>query len=380
MKRVLIVQRMLPHYRVPFFEQLRERLASEEIALELVVGQPTKGGAAKRDEARLSWATTVNNRYLRSGPGRHLVWQPVWRRAQEADLVVVEQASRLIVNYLLLAKRRFGGPKVAFWGHGVNLDRKSASRMGEAVKRKMAPLADWWFCYTDGTARRLEAVGVRSDRMTVVQNAIDVQELRKMAVEVSDGDKKSLRASLGIGEGVVALSLGSIYPGKRPDYLVEVGDQIRNAIPDFHLVVIGDGPNRSTIDVAAITRPWLHPVGMLSGEPMVAHASLASLLLNPGVVGLAVVDGFALGLPTVTCDLELHGPEIEYLVDGVNGVILERNTSPAEFAASVARLLSDADLLARLQSGCHQSAAELSIEAMVDHFASGLHDALSADR
>src|SRR5258706_14380159 len=111
------------------------------------------------------------------GHGRHLVWQRVRRRARGADLVVVEQASRLIVNYLLLAKRRFGGPKVAFWGHGIALDRSSASRMGEAVKRKMAPRADWWFCYTEGTARRLEAVGVRPDRMTVVQNAIDVQEL-----------------------------------------------------------------------------------------------------------------------------------------------------------------------------------------------------------
>ena len=39
---VAIVQRRLPHYRVPLFEQLRERLQADGIRLRLLHGEPTE--------------------------------------------------------------------------------------------------------------------------------------------------------------------------------------------------------------------------------------------------------------------------------------------------------------------------------------------------
>lgn len=377
MKRVVVVQRVLTHYRVPFFEGLRERLASNGVTLELVVGQSTTAASTKRDEATLAWATQVDNRYLPIGLGNHLVWQPVVRVARRADLVVVEQASRLLVNYLLLANRRLGGAKVAFWGHGVNLDRESASRIGEVVKRSTAPWADWWFCYTAGTARLLADRGISSDRMTVVQNAVDVRELQAMVAAVTDAERYSVKAALGIEQGPVALCLGSIYPNKRPGYLIEAADEIKRALPGFHLVVVGDGPSRGTIDAAAVTREWLHPVGMLTGRPMVEYASIASVLLNPGLVGLSVLDAFALRLPMITCDLDLHSPEIEYLRDGFNGFILPRDTSPKQYGEQIVQLLTDEPLMARLRSGCVESAEEYSVESMVENFARGVLSALA---
>lgn len=380
MKRVLIVQRVLPHYRVPFFENLRESLAEDGVRLELAVGLPTKTDAAKRDDAHLGWAHEVHNRYIKVGRGKHVVWQPIWTFAKEAELVVVEQASRLLVNYLLLIRRRLGGPKVAFWGHGENLDRASASRIGEAVKRRMAPRADWWFCYTAGTARLLASAGVRREQMTVVQNAVDVRSLRALLGAVTDSERRSLRASLGIGDGPVALSLGSIYPSKRPRYLVESADQIQRMLPGFHLVIVGDGPDRAIIDTAAVTRPWLHPVGMRTGAELVRYASIASILLNPGLVGLAVLDAFALELPMITCDLDLHSPEIEYLTDGVNGLVLPSDATPEQFAIEAARVSVDADLLRRLREGCVTAASTYSIEAMVQNFRAGVVAVLSAPR
>jgi hypothetical protein len=99
--------------------------------------------------------------------------------------------------------------------------------------------------------------------------------------------------------------------------------------------------------------------------------------LNPGLVGLSVVDAFALQLPTMTCDLEMHSPEIEYLIDGVNGSVLPPDASPGEYAAEVVRTYADVQLLARLRAGCVDSAQHYSIETMVDNFARGLLDALS---
>ena len=45
MKRVLVVQESLPHYRVALFEGLRRSLAAEGVLLDLVHGRPSRVAA-----------------------------------------------------------------------------------------------------------------------------------------------------------------------------------------------------------------------------------------------------------------------------------------------------------------------------------------------
>ena len=100
-------------------------------------------------------------------------------------------------------------------------------------------------------------------------------------------------------------------------------------------------------------------------------------MLNPGLVGLSVLDAFALGLPMVTCDLPYHSPEIEYLVDGENGLVLAADTSAAEYGDNVAALMNDSDRLNRLSAGALASAEQYTVEEMVDRFATGILTALA---
>jgi glycosyltransferase involved in cell wall biosynthesis len=92
----------------------------------------------------------------------------------------------------------------------------------------------------------------------------------------------------------------------------------------------------------------------------------------PGVVGLTVIDSFALEVPMVTVDLPGHGPEIDYLTHGVNGIMLPTGTTPKEYAQAVHDLLADDALHERLQDGCRQGAQTYTIEKMVERFATGV--------
>jgi hypothetical protein len=100
--------------------------------------------------------------------------------------------------------------------------------------------------------------------------------------------------------------------------------------------------------------------------------------LNPGLVGLGVLDAFAMRLPVITCDLPYHSPEIEYLEHENNGLVLATDTSPELFGAEVTSLLLDRHRLRRLTSGAIQSAQRFSVEAMAERFANGVEMALSA--
>ncbi|MEP6878903.1 MAG: glycosyltransferase [Nitrosospira sp.] len=61
-----------------------------------------------------------------------------------------------------------------------------------------------------------------------------------------------LRAEIGAEDGTkIGLFCGSLYPDKRLDYMVEAADQIHAALPDFRLLIMGDGPSASEMNAAA---------------------------------------------------------------------------------------------------------------------------------
>ena len=101
MPTVTIIQRIVPHYRVPFFTRLAERLADDGIDFRLVYGQEYPGTVPTTSPVDASWAKRIENKYLAVANGQ-LVWQAAWNHAKTSDLVIVEQASSQLMNYWFL--------------------------------------------------------------------------------------------------------------------------------------------------------------------------------------------------------------------------------------------------------------------------------------
>ena len=175
--RVLFALEWLPGFTIELHQELRGLLAEEGIELAIVHGDPPGEIAARAPVASLDWATRVPNRTLAVGP-HGVFWQPVTDRSRAADLVIVDQASRALFNYWLLAQQRRGRTRMAFWGHGANLNRPRAIRAAEWVKRRMSSRAHWWFAHTEGARQRVRELGYPDERITVVQNASDTVSLR----------------------------------------------------------------------------------------------------------------------------------------------------------------------------------------------------------
>ena len=110
------------------------------------------------------------------------------------------------------------------------------------------------------------------------------------------------------------------YQAKRLGFLIEACERVRASGIDLHLAIVGDGPEKQSLERISYEVPRLDVVGSAHGERKALFLSLAECMAIPGVVGLAVVDAFAHECPLVTTDIPGHGPEIEYLVDGVNGL------------------------------------------------------------
>jgi glycosyltransferase involved in cell wall biosynthesis len=276
--------------------------------------------------------------------------------------VVVEQANRHLLNYRVLAPYLLRGrPRLVLWGHGADLQTTGRrGRAAERVKRAVSRRPFWWLAYTEGSAGRVARNGFPRERITVVQNAVDVA-LPESRVDRVPGQ---------------CVYVGSLYPNKRIDFLLEAARVAVGLRPDFRLVVIGDGEDRGLVERAAADHDWLDFRGPGFGAATARVLGESSLLLLPGLVGLAIVDSFAHECPLVTVDLPFHSPEVEYLEDGVNGVRLPAGTTPVQYGRAVADLLGDEARLEGLRRGCREAAGRYTLAAMVDNVAEGLLEAL----
>ncbi|MFM2199532.1 MAG: hypothetical protein RLZZ505_2964 [Verrucomicrobiota bacterium] len=370
MPTVLIIQEHMPAFRVPFYERLHELLAERGVALRLIYAPNQRNTFLKRE---LSWAEPVAMRWF--GP---IAWQPVLAKSSGQDLVIVQQEMKYAVNPLLQIWSRFGGPKVAYWGHGRNFQKQPETGVGGAIKRLLSRRVDWWFAYNDLSARVVKDFGFPPERITSVGNAVDTTGMRKRLGELAPEEISTLRESHGIFSENVAVYTGGLYPNKRVGFLLEAARMIRAAIPDFELIIIGDGPERAMAAEAAQAEPWIHYLGSKNDHDKVPFWAMAKLLLMPGLVGLVVVDSFALGVPLVTTDFPFHSPEIDYLKDGENGCIVNCGEDVRAYAEAVVSLLQNPTRLGAMKEGALRSAGLHTIENMAKNFAEGVMRCLSS--
>jgi glycosyltransferase involved in cell wall biosynthesis len=369
--KVTILQLRLPHYRVALFGRLRDMLAEQDIELCLVHGQGSKTESTRQDEGFVDWAVQVKNKYW-SVLGRELCWQPFPKDLQDSDMVVLSQENRILSNYPLLLNRLiFQRKNLAYWGHGANLQSTAPKGGRELWKRMLLTQVDWWFAYTDRTAQILKKAGYPDSQITCLNNAIDTTKFQNDLKNVAESTLKIVKGRFGIGDyQKIGLFCGSLYPEKKLNLLVNAADLIHQRIPEFVLFVIGDGPSGSKLHQEFKTRPWAHCVGVKRGVEKAVYFRLAHVMLNPGALGLHILDAFNAGLPLISTKESLHGPEIVYLKHAQNGFLVADN--PRDYADTVIQLLLNANYYRLIVNNAKSSAPQYTLDKMVQNFADGI--------
>ena len=373
-KTVVVTQLRLTHYRVAFFEALRRLLAARGVNLILVYGQPDPREIGKLDEGMIDWAVHVKNYYWRVN-NKFLAWQPFPAELKNADLIVVTQENRILSNYFHLLRRVVVRSRVAFWGHGANLQGQNRKGLKERFKQWTTNRVDWWFAYTQMSADLVGASGFPIGRITVLNNSVDTSDLQRQRQTVTPEETQALRKSLGFGTGPVGAFLGSLYAYKRLDFLFAAADGIRQGVPDFNLLIVGDGNERDKVNAWCADRPWARWVGSRFGREKAAYISVAQVMLNPGLVGLGILDSFVCEVPMLTTTCGIHSPEIAYLENGINGVITSDDLEV--YVSTCVHLLHDAQRLEALRTGCSSSAKKYTVENMARRFADGVVHAIA---
>lgn len=374
MKKVTLLQNRLFHYKVELFEQLREKLKSLDIELNLVHGQASMAEKVRKDEGEIAWAHVVKNKYW-TVYGKDLCWQPFPESLKDSDLIILMQENRILSNYVFLFKSFVSQQKIAYWGHGANLQSLAPRGLREQWKKFWLLHVNWWFAYTQYTVNILTNAGYSKKRITCLNNAIDNKKFISDLNNVTSEKLKEILDELNINDShKVGVFCGSLYTEKKLDLLVQAAELIHEQVPEFILIVIGDGPSAPQLREQLGSHSWAHCVGVKKGIEKAAFFRLSEVILNPGAVGLHVLDAFCAALPMITTKNSLHGPEVVYLEHGINGFLT--SDDPNDYANTVIKLLIDSSEWERISSNAKSSSIKYTLENMVKNYADGILRAL----
>ncbi len=278
-------------------------------------GAPEPGNGVIAAKAPFAFKSEfVRNRFLRVF-GRSLVYQPVFFRIAFGgfDALVIGHEIKYFMNVVLLYWFRAMGKPVLFWGFGTGQDfhdqdrgplGRAVTRLINAAKRFLVRSASGYLAYTDSGVATVERAGMKRNRICVLNNTIDLDAEIAAHAAAQTLDRIAVRRQWGIApDAVVFTFVGRLLSGKRVEDLIRGVAALRAAGIDADAIIVGDGPERQTLEDEADGAPWCHFLGAVHDVGGISRIYRASnALVIPGYVGLAVNRGFAHGMPIITME------------------------------------------------------------------------------
>lgn len=352
--RIGIQQRVLPAYRLDFFDLLAQQF---EQGLEVFAGS-SKQGEGVVDSTALKVASfypadNVHFPVFRS----HLLWQKnflAWIGKCHPDCLIVELNPRNLATPRAVRWMHAQGKKVIGWGLGTPI-KGIFSTAKKAFWRRLIAGFDGVITYSSTGSGQFAALGFDPQKIFIAPNAVAPRPV-----------KPPVWRALHYKEGRPAiLFVGRLQYRKKVDTLLRACAMLPLEIkPDVR--IIGDGPARAEWEaLAKSVYPQAEFLGDLHGAELEPYWQQADLFVLPGTGGLAVQEAMSYGLPVMVG--EADGTQTD-LVRAENGWQLNSAT-PEELTKILTIAFSDVKLLRRMGLESYRIVAEeINLEAMVDAF------------
>lgn len=219
-----------------------------------------------------------------------------------------------------------------------HLDTKKI-RCWRIIQRQVAKHAQVVITPSQYLAKIVKGWGVDERKIKVIYNAY-------APITVKDG-KQTLRQKLGLNTPTI-ISIGRLVPWKGFVELIKILPEIHKQVQDVHLLIIGDGPDKTRLENIINDYHLQNNVillGQLPYHQTQSYIKAADLLvLNSSYEGLShvLLEGMAVGVPIVATDVGGNG---EVIQNGVNGLLVSFNNQQALIAAII-KCLTDKELVA----------------------------------
>jgi glycosyltransferase involved in cell wall biosynthesis len=372
--KILIFQKIIPHYRVPIFSCLAN-------ALNITVchGKELPNTFKKDIKDNLPFSHfSINNFYLSKKKATVLVQNvlpPLLRF--KPDVVIAEFALGIFSNYLLLCLKLLFRYKFLFWSHGY--DRRKGFNPKKSyldkIRTLLMDISDGVIVYSEDDKNIITPWVKKPDSIFVAPNTIHTDLYVKIRKKCENNGKQKLKEKWGIKSKKNIVFIGRLVKDKRVDFLIDVYDSINKSIRDCGLIVVGNGPEKNNLSNQAkiLGLKNIYFMGEIndiekSGEILY----ISDVMVNPGYVGLSVVHSFCFDLPVITQETGLkgpfHSPEVTYIKQGKTG-FFTANNDKYDMRIKIIDLLSNNEMQKQIKLNIRKLIKnECSVESMITSY------------
>ena len=236
------------------------------------------------------------------------------------------------------------------------------------LNRLLTPITDAFIAVADGHGDFLRDFERFPDqKVRVIRNGIDCARF------VPDPKARQLvRMELGLKRNTPVIGIvAALRPEKNHRMLLDVAARLRNRAGDLHWLIVGDGPERSSLEARSAKLGLCDRVRFLGTrqdtEQILASLDLFALCSDNEASPVSILEALACQVPVVATDV---GSVRESIVEGETGCLVPAGDAE-QMAARISRLIGDS--AARARMGCAGRAhvqQNGSLESMVEGYQS----------
>lgn len=238
--------------------------------------------------------------------------------------------------------------------HSGGLALPRLARWAEGVAWRSADLV---LPVTGVLAGHVMARGVPPARVQVIPNGINLAHFARAP------SPAEARERLGLGGRLVLGFTGFVRDWHGVDRIID-WMATADAPPNAHLLVVGDGPVRQTLEAQARQLGLADRVsftGVVHRDQVPAHVAAFDVALQPAVTPYAsplkLMEYLVLGKAIVAPAT----PNLEEILDDGENALLFDETRPESMTAALTRVCADGDLRQRLAHGAQQTVTRLDL-------------------
>ncbi|MBR1631295.1 MAG: glycosyltransferase family 4 protein [Paludibacteraceae bacterium] len=310
-RRIAILQPEIPHFRDEFFFGLKRDYECD-VYVYNTLEQSRKHGYCIHE----GLAQHLANLHC----GGFMLCNPFPLLRKKYDVLVLMLHPGHLMTWLLLLTKRLHRKKIILWGQGISVKRYLTEDVRPDRKLKgMIALSDGVWVYMDKQAEQWK---ILFPKKSIISLNNTISGVEKILSYVPLCSKKDLKQRYGMTESRILLFCARFdNPYRRVDLLMSVIERVE--ADDVGVVIIGQGQNKPDFS------GYLHvyDMGQVYDENMKRDLfTLADIYIQPGWVGLSVVEAMAYGLPVYTFKRSedvVQCVEYDYIIHGETGLIFD---------------------------------------------------------
>lgn len=319
MKKVLLVQPILSHYRESLFKLLTN---DNQIEFKIIAGKELNGIQVFNSNTNKIEASLINNSYQIKGYKFYFqrgIFKEI-RTYKPTNIILggpdFHFISTLLLSFYIVF---FTKTKLHFWSHGYS---KNNSIIKHKITQFLFKNAASLLTYEqEGKENIFLRMGIDKNKIFVVKNCLNDSDYGYNFNTITN-KPDSTRLNI--------IFSGRLTKLKRVDLLIEAIEILVRKKVDLECNIIGDGECK--MELVELTsnlglNDYVKFKGALYDKEVERYFLKSNIFVLPGKVGLSIVHALSYGLPIVTTSLPIHSPEVAILKQDKNAFFFKGASS-----------------------------------------------------